>query len=219
MWTINCILHETIWKRCRFRFRGNINEPLLSVTAWRSRSFWSVLLHHVTPLDPPRFSDVSVSLVTCLCLLGNRGLCFSCGWRLIHFLPGDLVMARLHVPSPSTVSVVITIKFTFMGRIGSEPNQMVRHHRYNGKLWRWRTWTRRWYDLQRYSQSRQLLSYRPFPKILVAGTTPRGCSPIDGFMDGTVKWCNSTRQSRELWGRQLCEERCKWALNIKISDK
>ena len=37
-------------------------------------------------------------------------------------------------------------------------------------------------DLQRYSQSRRLLSYRPFPKIPVAGTTPRGHSPIDGLI-------------------------------------
>ena len=33
--------------------------------------------------------------------------------------------------------------------------------------------------------------------ILAAGTTPRGRSPIDGFMDGMVKWWNSIRQSRE----------------------
>ena len=95
-WTLNLILYELFWKRCRcrFRFRTNINEPLFSVIAWRCRSFWSLLLHHVTPW-------IRHDLVTCLCLLGNRGLCFSCGWRLIHFLPGDLVMARLHVPSPS----------------------------------------------------------------------------------------------------------------------
>ena len=33
--------------------------------------------------------------------------------------------------------------------------------------------------------------------IPVAGTTPRGHSPIDSFTDGTVKWWNSTRQSQE----------------------
>ena len=28
IWTLNWILCEPIWKWCRFRFRGNINEPL-----------------------------------------------------------------------------------------------------------------------------------------------------------------------------------------------
>ena len=37
------------------------------------------------------------------------------------------------------------------------------------------------------------VSYQPFPKIPVAGTTPRGHSPINGFMDGMVEQWNSTR--------------------------
>ena len=70
--------------------RDRMNMPLFSISTSAP----------CDALDPPRFSDVSVSpwwrvcvsLVTCLCLLGNRGLCFSCGWRLIRFLPDDLVM-------------------------------------------------------------------------------------------------------------------------------
>ena len=54
--------------------------------------------------------------------------------------------------------------------------------------------------LQRYSQSHRLLSYRPFPKIPAAGTTPRSCSPIDGFTVGTVEWWNSTSQIMERAG-------------------
>ena len=41
--------------------------------------------------------------------------------------------------------------------------------------------------------------------IPAAGTTSGGRSFIDGFMDGMVKWWNSTRQSREPLGRRLCE--------------
>ena len=50
---------------------------------------------------------------------------------------------------------------------------------------------------QHYSQSRQLLSYRPFPKKLLAGMTARDCSPIDSFRDGMVEQCNSTSQIME----------------------
>ena len=62
--------------------------------------------------------------------------------------------------------------------------------------------------LKRYSQSHWLLSYRPFPKKLVAGMTPRGRSPIDGFRDGRVERWNSTSQIIEWlepWGGRLCE--------------
>ena len=51
--------------------------------------------------------------------------------------------------------------------------------------------------LQRYSQSRRLLSYRPFPEKVPTGTTPRGHSPIDGFMVGMTEWWNSTSQIME----------------------
>ena len=51
--------------------------------------------------------------------------------------------------------------------------------------------------LQRYSQSRRLLSYRPFRKKPPTGTTPRGRSSIDGFMVGTVERWNSTSQIME----------------------
>ena len=42
------------------------------------------------------------------------------------------------------------------------------------------------FDLQRYSQSHQLLSYWPFPKKAPLGTTPKRPFPIDSFMVGTV---------------------------------
>ena len=52
-------------------------------------------------------------------------------------------------------------------------------------------------DLQRYSQSQWLFSYRQFPKKPLVGTPPRGCSPIDSFRVGMVEWWNSTRQIME----------------------
>ena len=51
--------------------------------------------------------------------------------------------------------------------------------------------------LQHYLQSHQLLSYRLFPKKLLAGMTPRGHCPIDGFKNGMVEWWNSTSQIME----------------------
>ena len=40
MWTLNYILYEPICKWCHFRFRGNINEPILSLY-WSVKSFYS----------------------------------------------------------------------------------------------------------------------------------------------------------------------------------
>ena len=51
--------------------------------------------------------------------------------------------------------------------------------------------------VQWYSQSHQFLSYQLFPKKPPAGTTPRGHSPIDGFMIGMVERWNSTSQIME----------------------
>ena len=38
------------------------------------------------------------------------------------------------------------------------------------------------------------------PKKVLAGMTPRGCSPIDGFRDGTVEQWNNISQFMEWLG-------------------